>query len=62
MCLYVCNSIRSSVSGLLDPSCPVVLTIKYSFIHSFIEYELVMDGQTDRQTDGQSTTAHTALA
>jgi len=24
MCVYVCNSIRASVSGLLDPSCPVV--------------------------------------
>jgi len=30
--LYVCNSIRASVSGLPDPSCPVVsFNIKSSF-------------------------------
>jgi len=35
MCVYVCNSIRASVSGLLDPSSLHVLwfllTIKYLF-------------------------------
>ena len=36
---FTLSSLRASVSGLLDPSCLLVfLTIKSSFIHSFIEF------------------------
>jgi len=33
MCVYVCNSIRASVSGLPDHSCPVI-SFNHSFIHA----------------------------
>jgi len=35
MCVYVCNSIMASVSGLPDPSCPVISFNHYIFIHNF---------------------------
>jgi len=50
MCVYVCNSIRASVSGLPDPSCPVVYFNHYnlhSFIHLAINNIVVLEAYFD---------------